>query len=58
MFRLRFRLPVWFCHMVWFLTAASRSEKALNAFNVQLKPVSSLGSLMYANDAAALVWDR
>lgn len=44
--------------MVWFLTAASRKEKALNAFNVQLKSVSSSGSLMYANDAAALVWDR
>lgn len=44
--------------MVWFLTAASRREKALNAFNAQLKSVSSSASLMYANDGAALVWDR
>lgn len=44
--------------MVWFLTAASRREKALNAFKAAAKSVSSSGSLMYANEAAALVWDR
>ena len=36
--------------MAWFLTAASRKEQALNTFNVQMKFVTSLGSLMYANE--------
>lgn len=47
--------------MVWFLTAASRKEQALNTFNVQMKFVTSLGSLMYANEFGVcvyrLAWD-
>ena len=35
--------------MACFLTAASRKEQVLNTFNVQMKFVTSLGSLMYAN---------
>lgn len=47
--------------MAWFLTAASRKEQALNTFNVQMKFVTSLGSLMYANEVGVcvyrLAWD-
>lgn len=46
---------VWYCHMPWFLTAASRKEQALNTFNVQMKFVTSLGSLMYANEVGLCV---
>ena len=46
---------VWYCHMAWFLTAASRKEQALNTFNVQMKFVTSLGSLMYANEVGVCV---
>lgn len=41
--------------MAWFLTAASRKEQALNTFNVQMKFVTSLGSLMYANEVGVCV---
>lgn len=50
--------------MAWFLTAASRKEQALNTFNVQMKFVTLLGGLMYANEVGVyvcvyrLAWDR
>lgn len=47
---------VWYCHMAWFLTAASRKEQALNTFNVQMKFVTSLGSLMYDNEVGVCVY--
>lgn len=46
---------VCYCHMAWFLTAASRKEQALNTFNVQMKFVTSLGGLMYANEVGVCV---
>ena len=41
--------------MVWFLTAASRKEQALNTLNVQIKFVTLLASLMYANEFGVCV---
>lgn len=41
--------------MARFLTAASREEQALNTFNVQMKFVTSLGSLMHAIEVGVCV---
>lgn len=44
-----------FCHIACFLTASSRKGKhTLNTFNVQMKFVTSLGSLMHANEVSVV----